>query len=338
VLIVDDSVVMRRMLSDTVSATGVLEVSGTAPSADIALQKIAQTNPDAVLLDIEMPGMDGIKAVAEIRKLWPKMPVLMCSALTRRGGEMTLKALAAGASDYVAKPDGSDLALFARELVAKLVSLTTQAQSEGPLQPLSGRTKTRGIPRILAVGASTGGPNVVTELFERLPTSLPMPVVLALHMPAMFTKVFAERLSATTKWNVHEAVHGEPMLPGRGYLAPGGLHLVVEGTAMTPTCGLSDAPPENSCRPAVDVLFRSVARVYGADSAALVLTGMGKDGALGARAIADAGGYVLVQDFDTCVVASMPRAVVDIGASHQTVRPEAFASLLQENRSREVAP
>jgi two-component system chemotaxis response regulator CheB len=329
VLIVDDSVVVRRLLSDALTSDPRISVAGSAANGAIALQKMAQLTVDVVLLDVEMPDMDGIETVSRLRKDWPELPVIMCSALTERGAEITLRALSAGATDYIAKPtaqvvQADGLSSFKSELVTKVVALAERARRvaaprtptllPGPALNPKPSPRSSALPiAALAIGCSTGGPNALATLFEGIPRDLPVPVFIVQHMPPLFTKILADRLASSSGVSVVEAQHGAVVEPGSVYIAPGNYHLTVglEGAKLVTL--LNQVLPENSCRPAVDVLFRSLAAFYQGAVLACVLTGMGRDGALGARDVVAAGGSVIVQSSDTCVVPSMPRAVVDAG-------------------------
>ena len=318
VLVVDDSVVARRIITDVLQTAQDIEVAGVAASGSIALQKIVQIVPDLVMCDVEMPGMDGIETVTKIRESWPKLPVIMCSTLTERGADITLRALAAGASDYVAKPSslggGNGIANFATDLLAKIRALgANRPGAELSVQPPPMRTNVAGTRReavsVIAIGSSTGGPNALTTLFGSLPHDLSVPVLIAQHMPPMFTRLLAERITASTGFRVVEATDGEIVEAGRAYVAPGNYHMTIVRDGTLVRVALNQEAPENSCRPAVDVLFRSVARLFGAGTLATVLTGMGHDGTRGAQHIVELGGEVLVQDAASCVVPSMPNSV-----------------------------
>jgi len=324
VLIVDDSVVVRKLLSDIIASDPELELGGTAANAIIALQKIPQINPDIILLDVEMPEMNGIEAARRIRAGWPKLPIVMCSTLTERGADATLRALEAGASDYVAKPTsvggGSDLRQFKLDVLRKLKSLTGRDRLVCPVVPRrvaptatpgSSRTPQKAVTPVslLAIGCSTGGPAALQDVFKDLPGDLGVPILIVQHMPPLFTRMLAERLSATSKVKVTEAVDREELLPNRAYVAPGNYHMTVVRDGLALRISLNQDAPENSCRPAVDVLFRSVARAFGAGALAAVLTGMGQDGTRGAQHIVEMGGEVIVQDAASCVVPSMPNSV-----------------------------
>jgi len=323
VLIVDDSVLMRKLLCEALGAGPEVQVAGTASSGAIALAKIPQLNPDVVTLDIEMPGLNGIQTLTEIRKLYPKLPVIMFSTLTERGAAITLEALSLGASDYANKPNAENpvdaIAQVRQELIEKIVSLAPHA----PAVPASVRAapavRQRVRPQIavLAIGSSTGGPNALGEVIPQLPGDFPVPVVVVQHMPPLFTRLLAERLNAKSSLTVREAEAGVSLCPGQVWIARGDFHMMVVKKGKEVVLQLNQDPPENSCRPAVDVLFRSVAHVYGANTLALVMTGMGSDGARGAQRIQDAGGEILVQDAASSVVWGMPGAVVQSGAADQ---------------------
>ncbi len=323
VLIVDDSALVRRLLMEVLSSEPDIEVVGTASSAAIALSRIATLSPDVVTLDIEMPDMSGLELLAEIRKRAPRLPVIMFSSLTQRGAATTLDALALGATDYVTKPSGAagrDAALeqVRTQLVPKLRVLAPRAQPSAerltPAQRLErislGETQRVSV---LAVGCSTGGPNALAEIFSRLPASLAVPVVIVQHMPPLFTRMLADRLAASCPLRFCEASHGDVLTPGGVWIAPGDQHMRVVRDGISVAVALDRGPPENSCRPAVDVLFRSVAEVYGERSLALVLTGMGQDGLRGAEAIQARGGRIVAQDEATSVVWGMPGHIVKHG-------------------------
>ena len=324
VLVVDDSVVVRKVLSDLLSSHPATEVAGTAASGDLALAKLDQLKPDVITLDIEMPGRNGLDTLAEIRKRYPRLPVIMFSTLTERGAKATLDALALGATDYATKPSNTGSLLEAqeqirRELIAKILGLhPAPAPAPAPAaapRPILHRPPVHQRIDVVAIGTSTGGPNALAELIPHLPKDFPVPIVVVQHMPALFTKMLAERLNANSQLLVREGVAGMVLEPGSAWVAPGGHHLIVSRENGKFVLGLNQQPPENSCRPSVDVLFRSIAKVYGPHALAVVMTGMGADGALGTVAIRRAGGEIFVQDEASSVVWGMPGAVVAAGAA-----------------------
>jgi two-component system, chemotaxis family, protein-glutamate methylesterase/glutaminase len=324
VLVVDDSLVIRRLVVDALSADPDIEVVGQAPNGKIALEKVAALTPDAVTMDIEMPEMNGIEAVRALRRTHPRLPVLMLSTFTERGAAAALDALAAGASDYVTKP--SNVGSFAdsqrnvrEQLIPRIKALTSSrrpATSAVPPPPAAPRRPRTGAFGVLAIGCSTGGPDALASLLPSLPSDLPVPVVIVQHMPPVFTRLLAARLDAQCGLPVTQAQHGGAVLPGRILIAPGGFHLALRRQGPSVVAELTEDPPENFCRRAVDVLFRSVASVYGDRTLAAVLTGMGRDGERGARVIRDAGGEIYVQDDTTSMVWGMPGAVAGAGLAN----------------------
>ena len=332
ILIVDDSAVMRSLLRSVVCSDAGLEVAGTAADGALALSSIAILRPDLILLDVEMPVMDGLVTLRELRRQGHKMPVIMCSSLTQRGAKVTLEALAGGASDYVAKPAGqasreAATRALGQELVPKIHALTNQAegQAEGQILPMGPRPAAQAIssiPVVLAIGVSTGGPAALDILLPALRGNFPLPVLIVQHMPELFTRLFAERLDGRCKLRVREAAEGDQVRAGTIYIARGNWHMEVQAASLAgspATLHLNQGPLENHCRPAVDVLFRSVAAVYGAGVLAVVLTGMGSDGLMGCRMIRDHGGAVLVQDQASSTVWGMPGAVSNAGLAHKVL-------------------
>jgi len=323
VLVIDDSVVVRKLLAETLASSHEVQVVGTASSGTIGLAKIPQLNPDLVTLDIEMPGLDGIQTLTEIRKLYPKLPVIMFSTLTERGAVITLEALSLGASDYMTKPSDRDSLAIAleqlrQELIAKIVSLAGRGSGRAVevSASVAGKKKSRGQPiEILAIGTSTGGPNALAEVIPRLPKDFPVPVVVVQHMPPLFTHLLAERLNSHSRLAVQEAEAGRALEPGQVWIARGDYHMTVARKGIGVVLNLNQDPPQHSCRPAVDMLFRSVTEVYGSGVLGVVMTGMGSDGARGAAHIREAGGEIVVQDEASSVVWGMPRAVVEAGAA-----------------------
>jgi two-component system chemotaxis response regulator CheB len=334
VLVVDDSVVVRRVVGDALAGDPDVIVAGTAPSGRIALAKIPQVNPDLVTLDIEMPDLDGLETLAALRKVYPRLPVIMFSTLTRRGATATLDALAAGATDYVTKPTGlaapAALAFIRAELLPRIKALGARGRpaAHAALPPAPRRAaapcRPRGPIEVVAIGVSTGGPNALADLLPSLPGSFPVPVLVVQHMPPMFTRLLADRLDVQSALRVVEAQAGDQLEAGGVWIAPGDYHMVVQRDGATVRIGTHQGPHENSCRPSVDVLFRSVSDVYGDRAMAVVLTGMGQDGLLGCERLHEAGARILVQDAATSVVWGMPGFVANAGLAEAVLPLQAL--------------
>jgi two-component system, chemotaxis family, protein-glutamate methylesterase/glutaminase len=340
ILIVDDSAVIRKVLSDGLAGDAALEVVGTAANGRIALSKIPQVHPDLVTLDVEMPEMNGLETLAEIRKIYPKLPVIMFSTLTERGASTTLDALALGASDYVTKPSNTGsldvtLCQLRDQLIPKIKALceappTIHAPAVAPAArvrlapPRSAGDFSR--IDVLAIGTSTGGPNALADLLPGIPASFPVPIVIVQHMPPLFTRLLAGRLNSGSGLTIREGVAGEILRPGEAWIAPGDFHMTVEKKGVSAVLALNQDQPENFCRPAVDPMFRSVAKVFGASALAVVLTGMGSDGTNGAQHIKEKGGQVLAQDRASSVVWGMPGQIVASGLADATYPLGAMAA------------
>ncbi|HTZ44221.1 MAG TPA: chemotaxis response regulator protein-glutamate methylesterase [Jatrophihabitans sp.] len=340
VLIVDDSVVIRRLLADSLAVDPRVEVVATAANGQLALAKLATTAIDVVILDVEMPVLDGLQTLREIRRTNRRLPVIMFSTLTERGARITIEALASGASDYVTKPANVGSVAESREairtqLLPRVLALggspaaaPRAVPAPAPVIPARPAPPPTQVPSVLVIGSSTGGPEALGALLPQLPASLPVPVLIVQHMPPLFTTLLAERLNRTTALAVREAAGGEPLLPGTVYLAPGDFHLEVTAGHGRSRTALTSAPPEHYCRPSVDVLFRSAARCYGAGVLAVVLTGMGSDGRDGAGQIVRAGGQVLAQDRESSVVWGMPGAVAGAGLAAETLPLDQIAGAI----------
>ncbi|MBO9521512.1 MAG: chemotaxis response regulator protein-glutamate methylesterase [Nocardioidaceae bacterium] len=324
VLVVDDSVVVRRLVSDVLAEDPAIEVVGTAVNGKIALEKIAQLGPDLVTLDIEMPVMDGLETLVALRAAHPRLPVIMFSTLTELGASATLDALERGANDYVTKPAnvGSVTAAMdavRAQLIPRIKALTGVRTPHVPAPAPARRVapavpaRTGAPPDVVVIGSSTGGPDALATVIGALPADLPVPVAIVQHMPPVFTGLFAQRLDARSGLTVREAQDGDVLRPGTVLIAPGDHHLRLRSTPAGVVGRLDQGPQENYCRPAVDVLFRSATEIYGPRVLAVVLTGMGSDGARGAATIVEAGGSAIVQDQATSVVWGMPGAVVAAG-------------------------
>jgi two-component system, chemotaxis family, protein-glutamate methylesterase/glutaminase len=340
ILIVDDSAVMRSLLRAVIGSDSSLEVAGTAADGASALASLELNRPDLVLLDVEMPIMDGLAALRELRRRGYTMPVIMCSSLTQRGAKVTIEALVCGASDYVAKPaDQSSreqaIQSLANNLLPRIHALTARAPSILPALrpplPISASTAMRlitAVPSVIVIGVSTGGPAALDLLLPALPAGFPLPVLIVQHMPEVFTRLFAERLNERCALRVCEAAEGDAVEPGTIHIARGNWHMEVMAAVRTgspPTLHLHQGPLENHCRPAADVLFRSAARVYGSGVLAAVLTGMGSDGLAGCRLIRNQGGTVLAQDQASSTVWGMPGAVAQAGLAHKVLPLTAVA-------------
>ena len=359
IVIVDDSAVMRSLLRSVVCSDPGLEVAGTAVDGESALKTIESVHPDLILLDVEMPVMDGLVTLKQLRSRGNRMPVIMCSSLTQRGAKVTIEALAGGASDYVTKPAGQSgreaaTQALAQELIPKIHALVNPAQGQpqsqarpvfpgrmsagvqgssstsllAPNMPAFKAQPVTALPVILAIGVSTGGPAALDILLPALPATFPLPVVIVQHMPELFTKLFAERLDGRCGLRVREAADGDAVCAGTIYIARGNWHMEVMAASRarpTTTLHLNQGPLENHCRPAVDALFRSLAGVYGSGVLAVVLTGMGSDGMAGCRLIREQGGSVLAQDQASSTVWGMPGAVINAGLAHNVLPLNAIA-------------
>jgi two-component system chemotaxis response regulator CheB len=328
VLVVDDSAVVRRIVTGVLQADPGIRVVGTAASGSAALQEIERLAPDILTLDIEMPEMDGLETLRQLRRLRPGLPVIMFSTLTERAAAATLEALALGARDYVTKPanvGGTTQALqvIRSELLPKIKALVPRGPRNpapaftAPPGPRPARTEPHGI---LAIGSSTGGPDAVETILRELPADLPVPVAIVQHMPPIFTRLFAERLDRASGLTVVEGRHGLPLEPGLVAVAPGDSHLLVVEDQGTLRVATNQETRQNGCRPSVDVLFRSAAAALGARVLACVLTGMGHDGLRGCQRLRAAGAEIVVQDEATSVVWGMPGAIAAAGLADR-VRP-----------------
>jgi two-component system chemotaxis response regulator CheB len=374
VLIADDSSVTRRIVSEAITREPDMELVGAAQDGEEAISFFKSQKPDLVLLDVDMPTLNGIEALKTIRKLNDSVPVIMFSTLTVKGGEATLDALSSGATDYVAKPTGvghlnKAMDYLRQELIPKVrmwgarfksrqekaaqasaaapqktngmvsstaankdargsasFTLTAAKPAVTPPQPAPRR---RNVPiGVLAIGSSTGGPNALAELIGLLPGDLGVPVLITQHMPPVFTQLLAERLDRGSRLKVKEAFDGAVVRPGEAWVAPGDFHMVVTREGTDTILRINKNAPENSCRPAVDVMFRSIADVYGASTLACILTGMGRDGTAGAQVLAKAGASILAQDEASSVVWGMPRAVYEAGLADAVLNLKDMAAAI----------
>ncbi|GJM00626.1 MAG: chemotaxis response regulator protein-glutamate methylesterase of group 2 operon [Methyloligella sp.] len=364
VMVVDDSVVVRGLVSKWVDEEAGMESIGKCSNGAKAVEEVKALNPDVIVLDIEMPVMDGLEALPKILKLCPGVKVIMASTLTQRNAEISLKALSLGASDYVPKPVSNSgvttSSAFKIDLINKIKALgstllkqkakiaparpavvtakTPTAKPTAAVSPSAGsddgyslREYSKKPPRILIVGSSTGGPPALISVLEELAPALKqIPVLVTQHMPATFTKIFAEHLGRAAGLPSAEGIDGEQVHSGKIYVAPGGRHMILERKGAFPIIRLTDGPEVNFCKPAVDPLFESVAKCYGATTLSIVLTGMGSDGAKGAKIVADAGGSVIAQDEATSVVWGMPGATAKIGACSEVLPLKQIAPKLKQ--------
>jgi two-component system chemotaxis response regulator CheB len=336
VFLVDDASVVRRLVTNALNRDPALEVVETAADGQMALARLAGCRPDVVLLDLEMPVMDGLETLVALRKTYPRLPVIMFSRHTQRGVEATVRALTLGADDYVPKPgDGLDVGSCIEELLIPKIKLLARRGSDKETRR-QGDKETKGAsvslspclpvslspPRrieVVVLGTSTGGPNALALLFPVFPADWTVPILLVQHMPPGFTTRLAERLTEKSRLRVREAVAGEPVSAAQAWVAPGDYHLVVRREGYAVRLALNQDPQVNACRPSVDVLFRSAADVYGPGVLAVVLTGMGQDGLRGCESIRAAGGQIIVQDEASSVVWSMPGAVAQAGLAEQVL-------------------
>lgn len=337
VLIADDSAVVRRIVAETLRKDPEIDIVGAARNGKQALELIDVRKPDVVVLDLEMPVMDGTTVLKTLRKTDRRTPVIMFSALTAKGAESTLDALALGASDYVTKPSLSHSASDAVDYLKQhLVPLVLQWGRQGRRLRSRGGSAMTSVRRpksgaqhaveVIAIGSSTGGPNALADVLAQLPADLGLPVVVVQHMPKVFTRILAERLDRSSPLTVREGEHDAPLRAGEVWIAPGDYHMTVVNSGGLTRLSLNQAAQENSCRPAVDVLFRSVAEVYGGRCLAAVLTGMGKDGLEGCRLLRDKGAHIIAQDEGSSVVWGMPRAVAEAGLADRILPLDKIAS------------
>ena len=348
VLVVDDTIVYRKAVSDIIAEIPGAELAGVAHNGKIALSKIQTLKPDILTLDIEMPEMNGIEVLAELQKSYPGVGAVMLSTLTSEGSEMTLRALELGAFDFILKPQSKNqiegkkeiraalepiLKAFARSRLASslihrrgVVPPTIPALKKSAVGPQPSPAKVlrprsltsqvrRGKSEIVAIGVSTGGPNALNQMLPKLPGDLGVPVLIVQHMPPVFTKSLATSLDKKCALTVKEAVEGENILPNIVYIAPGGKQMkLVAGTdGLHRRIKITDDPPENSCKPSVDYLFRSVADYYVGRATAVIMTGMGSDGTQGLAILKDKAAYTIGQDEASCIVYGMPKAPAELG-------------------------
>jgi two-component system chemotaxis response regulator CheB len=331
VLVVDDSALVRSLLTEIINRQSDMQCIGAAADPLVARELIRELSPDVITLDVEMPRMDGLEFLSRLMRLRP-MPVVMVSTLTEQGADITLRALEMGAVDYVAKPRigiSSGLNELATDIVDKIrVAASAHVKRLGPapsaspgVAPAAAEPARAPLPRlstekIVCIGASTGGTEAIREVLVPMPADAPA-IVITQHMPPGFTTSFAARLNSLCRISVEEARHGQRILPGHAYIAPGGHHLRIDRSGSNYVAVVEDTEPVNRHRPSVEVLFKSAARVLGPNAIGIMLTGMGADGAQAMREMKDAGSYNYVQDETSCVVFGMPRMAIQAGAAHE---------------------
>ncbi len=374
VLIVDDSVVFRKILQDALSKTAGIRVVGTANNGKKGIEKIKELKPDLVILDVEMPEMDGLQTLDEIRRQHLNVGVIMFSSLTSKGAQTTLEALSKGAFDFVPKPTGTgafseSVKRIKEELIPKIKAFAISRRQRRrpiirkpvtPVRPLINRTvktktssthidtdskssktlksltQKKSVPRLLlrpevvAIGVSTGGPNALNEVIPKFPKNFPVPILLVQHMPPVFTAQLAKRLNDKSQLNVIEAKAGDIIKAGTVYIAPGDYHMEVASSGSSKIIKLNQKPPVNSCRPAVDVMFKSVANVYGGRVVAVIMTGMGQDGFEGCKVLKQKGAVIIAQDRETSVVWGMPKFVTEAGLADKVCPLDRIALTVQE--------
>jgi two-component system, chemotaxis family, protein-glutamate methylesterase/glutaminase len=392
ILVVDDSITYRTIVSTIVKELPNVLLVGTANNGRQALEKIEALQPDLVLLDIEMPEMNGLEALKEIKRLYRNIGVLMISGMNRTSADITIKALEHGALDFIPKPDHPNMQDNVRELSARLLPIVQLSLNRRQYQPVKAPPILPPLPpkpaattsqhptttpvarplpnigqpspsayaspqpptvnpqpitpaykapapsmnlhavtfKVVVIGISTGGPNALNEMIPNLPENLGAPVLIVQHMPPVFTASLADSLNKKSKLRVKEAEAGEEIVNNTVYIAPGGFHMVVESRNGAKIIGINEAPQENSCRPAVDVLFRSIPAHYGKNVLALVMTGMGSDGAKGLSVLKQSGCYSLTQSAETCVVYGMPKAVDDLRLSDEQIPLNAIAGRISQ--------
>jgi two-component system chemotaxis response regulator CheB len=336
-MVVDDSAVVRGLIVRMLEADGGIEVVASVGNGQIAVSTLTRMDIDVIILDIEMPVMDGLTALPKLLQVDPDVRIIMASTLTLRNAEVSIRALQAGASDYIPKPSSSrELSGgmdFRRELIEKVHTLGRTrrvGRSRGPARPAPTRVRFapplppqpakvtlrepgRFRPEVLAIGSSTGGPQALFTLLKSIPKDIRLPIFLTQHMPATFTTILAEHITRMTGWACAEGRDGDTVTPGRILLAPGDYHMTIEARGPHRLVRLNQDPPQNFCRPSVDVMLRSIERVYGARTLAAILTGMGQDGLAACRQVVDAGGTVVAQDEASSIVWGMPGAVANAG-------------------------
>ena len=349
-LIVDDTAVYRKILTDILNEQSEIEVVGTASNGELAIKKARLLHPDLITLDLEMPVMDGLEALPQLKKDNPDTAIIMVSAHTTSGAKTTMKALQAGALDFIAKPDRSSMEASRLEIQQQLRTVLRSVISKYQVQAALGRkpviktfkppppepvkappdsiaermAKITGMtkPEIIAIGISTGGPQALTKVIPRLPANLKIPIVIVQHMPPVFTKALADSLTKVSQLEVIEATDGQKLEAGHVYIAPGGKQMRINKENGIAQIVITDDPPENHCKPSVDYLFRSLSLFYKGNVLSIIMTGMGKDGAVGMRLLKRLGAKTIAQDEQSCTVFGMPMEAIRTGVVDNVVSLE----------------
>ena len=340
ILVVDDSTLFRKVVRDVLQGVPDVEVVGVAANGRIAIEKIDLLKPDLLTLDVEMPELDGIGVLRELRSRPSSPAAIMLSSLTERGAKKTTEALELGAFDFILKPGGSDLAANTAELSAQLSPRIAAYRASlcAASNVTASRTKPVDAfpdpisqpPKVCLIGVSTGGPAALAQLMPSFPSDFPLPIVIVQHMPAVFTKTLADSLNVNCQLNVQEIEDGMKIRNGNVYIAPGGKQTqIVPGTPIE-SFKVTDDPPENHCRPSIDYLFRHAAQIYGGRSMAVILTGMGNDGTEGCRVLKKLGSPVVAEHESSCVVYGMPRSIVESGLANVVKPLGKMAETIQE--------
>ena len=336
VLVVDDSALMRKLIPQILAADSSIQVVGTAMDGNFGLKKIEDLKPQVVTLDLEMPGMGGLEMLKEIMRRH-RIPVIVVSSHSTQGASVTLQALSMGAFDFVAKPNdvSARMPQIAQELITKIKAAAQSRGVKVRVPEVAPRTQ-KGLPdssklvtRVIAIGVSTGGPHALQYVLSQLPGDFPGSILVVQHMPEGFTEMFARRLDEICAIGIKEAQSGDLLLAGRALICPGSRHLKVKRLPLGDVVVLSDDPRVNGHRPSVDVLFKSVAEEFGSKSVAVLMTGMGDDGAHGMGEVKAAGGMTIAQSEDSCVVFGMPKAAIDRGYAVRVVGLDVLANTLQ---------
>ncbi len=349
VLIVDDTVVYRKIVKDILTGNDDIEIVGTASDGELALQKIKELKPDLLTLDLEMPKLDGLGVLQKIKEQNLPVGAIMISSLTHEGAQTTIRALKLGAFDFVAKPNGSSIEESIAELKNELLSkirtykqsrLTQTPSTDVPRTATNRETqlpkftvrplKTNNIPEVVCIGISTGGPQSLGQMIPHIPADFPLPILIVQHMPPKFTKSLAEDLNNRSKLTVKEAENSEEIKSGYVYIAPGGQQMKVKKIMNRVHIQITDDPPENNCKPSVDYLFRSVSMTYGGNVIAVIMTGMGNDGTLGCRLLKRKGATIIAQNKETCVVYGMPKGPIEEGLADAVVPLDELADKITE--------